>query len=787
MQEPDKANLPGCLGDTTPHLLLLFVLLFIGLGYSNTLNAPPVLDDLPTFINNPAVYIDNLSFASLNQIHAGNFGRSRFIPMLSFAIDHLLGQGSIAQFHRTNILIHLLATIAAYLLTLRLTSTAIGQKNLTFLTPATFSLLVAALWALHPVQASAVTYLVQRMTSLAALFYFSALAAYVWARTSRAVPVRTTAWTVFSLAALAAFFSKENTATLPLATLLLEMIFISPDLGRRIMANLGRRQWLILAIVFLLLLPLALTELAAFSSSYTGALRHFNLPERLFTELRVVIFYLSLLALPLPGRFNLDHDFPVSHSLANPPATILAFFLLAFLLVVAFRSRRQNPVVAFGILFFFLNLLIESSVIPLELVFEHRLYLPSLGFFIVVVGLLDRGCRLVPTHAQKELKKIFFLGMVITACTLAISTSLRNNVWRDRLTLFEDIVHKSPLKPRAYTNLGLELITAGRHAEALIALEKAISLGKGASEEYIKAANGIVTIFQFQKRYQEAATRAENLIKDRPQANLNYNGFSMLMGNLGISYWNLGRFSDSLEALKLAIKINLPKDNPILSDCMEGMLLVASRSAEGRRQLDLDKGTEAIYRKMATAFLMDKDYSHAHTYLAKALTIAPADEKTLAIKKIFDEETARNRRARAAISSAAQPAASTGFGFKAALYIAGFIEKRYTLLDPLVGPLLQKAVQWEPESLPAALKLARWQLQNGEADEALKIVERHLRDSPNFPPLLELAGQGYITQGEKRKAADMFSKLLEVYPGHSAWTKYTGFIKKYGKAAGVSE
>ncbi|MFN2366371.1 MAG: tetratricopeptide repeat protein, partial [Desulfurivibrionaceae bacterium] len=172
-------------------------------------------------------------------------------------------------------------------------------------------------------------------------------------------------------------------------------------------------------------------------------------------------------------------------------------------------------------------------------------------------------------------------------------------------------------------------------------------------------------------------------------------------------------------------------------------------------------------------------------YLNKALALAPADETILSIKKLYDAETAENRRARGAINSANQHAPSTGFRFKAALYLAGFIEKRYTVLAPLVGPLLKKAVQWEPESLSAALRLARWQLRNDKGSEALKIVERHLRDKPNFPPLLELAGRIYIGRGEKTKAVAVLSKLLEVYPGHPDWLSYTKFINKYGPDAGI--
>ena len=104
------------------------------------------------------------------------------------------------------------------------------------------------------------------------------------------------------------------------------------------------------------------------------------------------------------------------------------------------------------------------------------------------------------------------------------------------------------------------------------------------------------------------------------------------------------------------------------------------------------------------------------------------------------------------------------------------------MLAPLIGPLLKKAVQLEPESLRAALRLARWQLQNGKVDDALKLAEDHLRDNPDFPPLLELAGKCYFVQEKKEEAAAMFNKLLEVYPGHPNWRRYENFIRNSSNA-----
>ncbi|MDF1578569.1 MAG: tetratricopeptide repeat protein [Desulfobulbales bacterium] len=776
MRDQAKPTSLERLGGARPYIPLFLVLLLVGLVYGNTLNSPPVLDDRAAFINNPSVYIDGFSHQSLSRVYTGRFGRTRFIPMLTFAVDHLLGRGDIIRFHLTNIIIHLLATTALFFLVHGLAMTGTGRKHLYSFSPPLFALFVTALWALHPVQTNAVTYLVQRMASLVALFYFAALAAYLWARIAPSRPRRVMAWTFLPFAMLGAFLSKENSATLPLAILLVETIFISPNLGRRVLKGIRRHYRSILAIILLLLLPLAAAKLTSFSSGYAG--RHFDMTERLFTEWRVVVFYLSLLALPLPGRLNLDHDFPVSQSLLDPSATWLSLLLLGFLILAAFRLRRAHPFISFGLFFFFLNLIIESSVVPLELVFEHRLYLPSPGFFLIIVALIDWGSRFIQAGDHRERQTIAILAMVIIGCSLAVTTSFRNHVWRDKLTLYEDIARKSPLKPRAHTNLGMELAKAERYEEALATLRQAIYLGSGQSEEYVKAANNIVTIFVSQQRFEEAVKWAEKLIKNRPPDRLNFDGFPMLMANLGISYWKLAKYRDSLEAFRIGIRVRHPRHTPLLLGGMEAMLLDAAASEEGRRQLGLGQEAESIYNEMATALLLDKDYDNARTYLNKSLTIAPGNDPALAIEKIIADETGRNQLAREMIASTMKPVVSTGLPFRLTLYAADFI-KKWHIPDHLTDLLLEKAVQLEPESIHAALKLSGFKLQNGNIDDALKIIERHLQGKPSSPPLLELAGKCYFARGNNRKAAEMLSRLLEIYPGHPEWKRYSRFIRTY--------
>ena len=129
--------------------------------------------------------------------------------------------------------------------------------------------------------------------------------------------------------------------------------------------------------------------------------RVFTLEQRLLTEPRVIWFYLSLLFYPIPSRLSLVHDFAISQSLLEPVTTLISVLAIVALLLGATVYARRWPLIAFCVIFFFLNHLIESTILPLELVFEHRNYIPSMLLFLPLAILLVRvastGSRTAPS------------------------------------------------------------------------------------------------------------------------------------------------------------------------------------------------------------------------------------------------------------------------------------------------------------------------------------------------------------------------------------------------------
>ena len=120
-------------------------------------------------------------------------------------------------------------------------------------------------------------------------------------------------------------------------------------------------------------------------------MREFTLEERVLTQFRVVLYYLTLLVFPHPSRLNLDYDFPISKTLLDPPTTLICILIIAGLIGYSIWVAKRKPVLSYFILWYFGNLVIESSIFPLEMVYEHRLYLPAVGPFILFSIALIRG------------------------------------------------------------------------------------------------------------------------------------------------------------------------------------------------------------------------------------------------------------------------------------------------------------------------------------------------------------------------------------------------------------
>ncbi len=440
-----------------------------GAAYARSFDVPFVFDDGHNITDNPFIRWTHLDLESV-RFTLSNAPLSRPVAYLSFALNHLLGGYGVGGYHAVNLAIHLANAALVYalaLVTLRRLATLRGQSSPA--PPAAalpwLALASALVFVAHPIQTQSVTYVVQRMNGLCAFFYLAALLLFVQGRLAAAGKRRVASYAFALVCGALALGSKENAATLPFAAWLYDWYFLR-DL------RLARKATALLAAL------VALCIVGFFALGGLALLDHgtrpFTLGERLLTQPRVISLYASLIALPLPSRLNLVHDVAISRSLLDPPTTLVCLTALVALGAAAAALARRQRLASFAILWFLLQLAIESSVLPLELVFEHRTYLPLVGICLALTLPLGRLAAWRPTLAIAATA-----GLV---AALTAGTLVRNETWRNEVGLWSDAVEKSPLLPRAHMNLGVALARAGRHEEAIGRYERALALDPGAAE-----------------------------------------------------------------------------------------------------------------------------------------------------------------------------------------------------------------------------------------------------------------------------------------------------------------
>jgi protein O-mannosyl-transferase len=240
----NKAGLLSRITNANPVYFLIFILFLTAISYVNTLNSPLVLDDRNSFIESRQLYFVDFTPDSIKELISTRFGLTRAIPLLTFALNHKYAQGQAIYYHLTNIFIHLLTTVALFIFLRQLANLPNASKNLVLLPATLFTIGITGLWALSPVQTNAVTYLVQRMTSLGALFYLTTIIFYLHARQAGNFSTKLAGFAAALFSLLCAALSKENTATLPLALLMLEEMFLAPGLIAKLSSgSLGQPGW----------------------------------------------------------------------------------------------------------------------------------------------------------------------------------------------------------------------------------------------------------------------------------------------------------------------------------------------------------------------------------------------------------------------------------------------------------------------------------------------------------------------------------------------------------------
>jgi tetratricopeptide (TPR) repeat protein len=503
MPPKDKPYLARISGLRT--FVLLGLMLF--LAYSNTFDVPWHFDDYNNILTNPKVHAQYPHLSTVTEPIVSFFEKGhlrRPLAMTTFAANWYLGKDDPFGYHVVNLAIHIFTAYFLFLTLLVLFKTP-RLDGLYSLQQVIFvSLLAAALWAVNPIQVQAITYIVQRLASMCGMFYILSIYLYVKARLSRIISKTSVLlYAASCLSFLAAFFTKENAALLPVTLLLIEATFFQ-DLGRKkvrltflgIALVLGIVTVIGGAIIFFNGNPLAVLNYEV---------RLFTPLERLLTQPRILLFYLTLIFYPAPNRLSLVHDIEISTSFFHPWMTLPSIIFVFALAGYAIYKLKKWPILSFAVLFFFLNHVIESSIIPLELIFEHRNYLPAMFIFWPVAAGLE---RLMGFYRSKN--SIVYYGLVafvpLLLVGLGTGTYVRNIDWSSPKYLWEDAMRKAPLSSRPKHNLAWSHYQRiGDWETALVLYQRALEDQKTNVEQEPMIWNNIAAVYYYRGDIERAA------------------------------------------------------------------------------------------------------------------------------------------------------------------------------------------------------------------------------------------------------------------------------------------
>lgn len=431
--------------------LLLCALVAVGaiLLFVPALSGDFVLDDGINILQNRLLYVESLHVEGLINaalsFHDGRGGRP--LPMLSFAVDHWRAGGMDPRvFKTTNLLVHGLTIFSVCLFLRRLLKLVGWQPQHAVMG----SLVLASVWAIHPMHVSSVMYVVQRMQTMETLFLVLALWAYLGMRQAHINGAgrgrgQGLLVLVFWLLALAC---KEDAPILFAFLLALELTVLRFRAVQEDIVRGLKQSYLLLTVLSIIAYIFIVVPHYWSWDAHSG--RSFSSPERLLTQARVLMMYLGQILYPHPDQLTFIYDqFPVSRSLWQPWTTLPSILLIVSLLAWAWCWRNSRPLFCLGILLFFFGHFITSNVIALELVFEHRNHFPLIGIVLAVADLL-----LMAWQRWSRQPYVAGVGVCIILIGLGSATLIHAYTWGDPVRHGEKLVELLPTSPRAWVQLG---------------------------------------------------------------------------------------------------------------------------------------------------------------------------------------------------------------------------------------------------------------------------------------------------------------------------------------------
>lgn len=604
------------------------IILGVVLCYHHTLDVPFVFDDRTSIVENQKL-TDLSNFYSLKNIRA-----QRPLTDFTFALNYHFGELDVMGYHLINIFIHIFASLLVYVLALKILIRCGSSKktveHVNFLIAAAFAALI---FATHPIQTQAVTYIVQRYTSMAALFYLAAVLLFIFGRQAVAdignrsvlgigagrlfMPVRTIlSFPLCFVFAMAAFLSKQSALSLPLMILMIEYAMFD-----RSWAGWKRKLYFIVPALLAFLIfvlystgalqgDVSLGRLLEETSRRARETLAVTRGEYLLTQFKVIPIYIGLVLWPV--NQNIDHMYPFVTSLFQS-WTFWGMLLTILTASIGIIFKTRYPVIFIGIFWFFIALSVESSLIPIrDAMFEHRVYLAMFGPAVIT------GFIFLKLVAKYRLSAII-TGLALLAI-LCFSTYQRNALWLDPVELWADSISKNPFSYRAQYNYGLELARKNNPAQALEHFHESIRLRPGFSNGHYNAGLAYQVLNDLEqalKHYQAAAENDPQHVKARLNA-------SVILARKG-------KLQDAADKLSEALKIDPENVDVLMNLAVISYNLGRAEKALSMLEQLLEEAPDNLNALINTAIISMEmgELNRAENYLLRAYRLRPGDQRIM--------------------------------------------------------------------------------------------------------------------------------------------------------------
>ena len=588
-------------------------------------------------------------------------------------------------YHLTNIIIHALNAVLVYLL-LKL-----------LLKREKIPIISALLFAVHPVNTQAVTYISGSADLLAGFFIFSSLILFFLYRENR-IHQAYDYWGAVVLF-VSAFLSRESAIILPSLLILCDVSFY-PDIKKSKLGNIFRKDYLPFFLLLLIYVILRLTVLDFSSPAFSP--EKASLYQRVITFPGIVFTYIRLLFLP----FNLHMEYDVGWAVSFLKAPIFISNIV-FLLLLVFTgwSYKHSKIIFFSFAWFFLTLVPVSNIFPLNAAMaEHWLYIPSVGFFVVFsMGIIRLAGLIKIPHIKRNLTVFVLTPVLVFYSSLTV---MRNREWRNELALYRNILKYSPYSARVHNNLGIVYTNMKDYEKAAEEFKEAIRL----KSDYVKAYSNLGIVYYWQRKYGQALEEYDKAMKLKPNAPDIYN-------NLGAVYLALGKNEEAIENCKKAIALREDYRNAHMTLAAAYSYIGDYRQAveHYKRTIEIDPDYLEAYIDLGTVYNLQGNYPQSVKILKKARPLKPTSSK------FYNE---------------------LGLGYK------GLRE-----YDKAIASY-EIAVKLDPEYLQSYNNLGVVYSILGQYDKAVELYEKVLDMNPKLPQPYKNLGMIYLNRKDYKLAEE---------------------------------